>query len=224
MSIDWDTFSTDLLRMLATYLQPEKASGRRITLQMQLNQALKTAGSNSHSSVRITQAQIGSSWTCSTCGNKGHHQYMCTQPSQPSVTAAKMVLLAKEAAAAKCQDKLHPKGKRKRIQEANIQLSNNESSQPLQAEKTNLSKQAGSTDKPVTAGLARLHLLDNSHENARLEYCRMAVCYLDQDDFKGDSNSVLKLSLVCMPIYSWHHSVRKLHCTPRLLQAQSWAS
>jgi hypothetical protein len=139
-----------------------------------------------------------------------------------------MVLLAKEAAAAKSQDKLHPKGKRKRIQEANIQLSNNESSQPLQAEKTNLSRQAGSTDKPVTAGLARLNLLDDLHENARLngksEYCRMVVCYLDQDDFKGNSNSVLKLSLVCMPIYSWHHSVRKPHCTPSLLKAQSWAS
>jgi hypothetical protein len=139
-----------------------------------------------------------------------------------------MVLLAKEAAAAKRQDKRHPKGKRKRIQEANIQLSNNESSQPLQAEKTNLSRQAGSTDKPVTAGLARLNLLDDLHENARLtgksEYCRMVVCYLDQDDFKGDSNSVLKLSLVCMPIYSWHHSVRKPHCTPSLLKAQSWAS
>jgi hypothetical protein len=111
-----------------------------------------------------------------------------------------MVLLAKEAAAAKRQDKLHPKGKRKRIQEANIQLSNNESSQPLQAEKTNLSRQVGSTDKPVTAGLARLNLLDDLHENARLtgksEYCRMVVCYLDQDDFKGNSNSVLKLSCV----------------------------
>ncbi len=57
------------------------------------------------------------SWTCSTCGNKGHHQNTCTNPPNPK--AAKMVLLAKEEAAAKHKERLHLKSKRKRIQEAN---------------------------------------------------------------------------------------------------------
>jgi hypothetical protein len=59
---------------------------------------------------------------------------------------------------------------------------------------------AGPKEKTVTAGLARLNLLDDSHENGRSngksEYCGIAVCYLDQDD----STSMLTLNLVCMPI------------------------
>jgi hypothetical protein len=118
MSIDWDTFSTNLLRMLATYLQPEKANTKE---KDHVADAVAPSFEDSQKQQPFKRQDHASSWTCSTCGNKGHHQYTCNQPSQPSVTAAKMVLLAKEEAAAKRQDKLHPKGKRKRIQEANIQ-------------------------------------------------------------------------------------------------------
>jgi hypothetical protein len=102
----------------------------------------------------------------------------------------------------------------------NSEMSGKEASQPSLTKKTNAPKQAWSKEKPVTAGLARLNLLDNSHESRRLtgksEYYGMAVCYLDQDNF----TSVLKLTLQRVyAYYSLHHSVRKHHS----LSSASWA-
>ncbi len=122
MSIDWDTFSTDLLHMLATYLQPEKANTKE---KDHVADAVAPSFKDRHKRQPFSRelrleahgraVRVATKVTISTCA---------TNHPNP----AKMILLAKEAAAAKRQDKLHPKGKRKRIQEANIQLSNNKSS------------------------------------------------------------------------------------------------
>jgi hypothetical protein len=111
-----------------------------------------------------------------------------------------MVILAKEEAAAKRKERLHLKSKRKRIQEASKQSSGNEASPPSPTKKNSTLKHSGSKEKPVTAGLARLNLLNDSHEgcrsNGKAEYCGMAVCNRNQDYF----TPVLMITLVCMPI------------------------
>jgi hypothetical protein len=202
-SMDWATFSTDLLSMLATYLPLERIVTKEkdnVTdaVALHANSSYEDRQKRTSSKPQDHARADWTSWTCGTCGNKGHHQSTCTNPPNPK--AAKMVILAKEEAAAKRKERLHLKSKRKRIQEASEQSSGNEACPPSLTKKNSQSKHSGSKDKPVTAGLARLNLHDDAHEgcrsNGKAEYCGNAVCKQNQDD----STTALMITLACMPI------------------------
>ena len=86
-----------------------------------------------------------------------------------------MVLAARNEAAAKRTERLVLKSKRRRIQEASNQLANDDSSPPSPTKKAFVQKNAGSKEKPVTAGLARINLHDDSRISGnaagKSEYC-----------------------------------------------------
>jgi hypothetical protein len=176
--IDWDNFSTGLLSMIAIYLPPEKINPKETdhvkeAVALHANSSYEGRQKQQSFQNREPPRTDWYSWTCSTCGNKGHHQKTCTNPPNPK--AEKLVLLAKEEAAVKRKEKIHLKGKRRRIQEATEQPTGNEASPSSPTKKSNTAKNAGSKEKPVTAGLARLNLHDDSHGNGRsndhAEYC-----------------------------------------------------
>lgn len=76
-----------------------------------------------------------------------------------------------------------------------------------QVKKNNSSKYAVPKEKPVTAGLARLHLLDDSHENGRLNG------KLNSSLLSGPRRLHLRAHTnPCVyAYYSRHHGVRKHH-------------
>jgi hypothetical protein len=179
----WPDFSANLLTLLATHLPPPASAASKERGLVTMTEAIALLASTDYEIRQKHRSQRGrdrhqgrtewSSWTCNHCGNKGHHQSTCTNPRNPK--ADQMVLAAKNEAAAKRTERLALKGKRRRIQEASNQLADDDSSPPSPAKKAFVPKNAGSKEKPVTAGLARLHLHDDSliSDNAagKPEYC-----------------------------------------------------